>query len=298
MSDSRLSREEYIEQEYFFRTYRERLEENVPSQEILQTIREEILATTKLPLALDFLFDEVKHRGKISDGMSRLAHYFTPFQTFVITRAEEDKARFDLKIGLRVLEHEAAYLADAPTPPGLFVYQFECISRNRLGYDRGLESLAADPFFDDQWRAWIRGVRRQLGSREFADFIFYHSQAYVDELRRQRHDADASPTQPILFGAQEGRIARANRGKDPLFMFAALQRQLNYPTVPRAKRRSEAPDISPALQSILNRLEQRLQFLEMEANQTFDISRFYERGTPPNPNDAGPLPPGIANPDP
>jgi hypothetical protein len=30
-----LDREEYIEQEYFFRVYRERLLENVPSQEIL-----------------------------------------------------------------------------------------------------------------------------------------------------------------------------------------------------------------------------------------------------------------------
>ena len=50
-----LDREEYIEQAYFFRVYRERLLENVPSQEILQTIQEEILATTRLPMAIDFL---------------------------------------------------------------------------------------------------------------------------------------------------------------------------------------------------------------------------------------------------
>ncbi len=37
-----LDREEYIEQEYFFRVYRERLEENVPSQEILRLVQEEI----------------------------------------------------------------------------------------------------------------------------------------------------------------------------------------------------------------------------------------------------------------
>ena len=48
-----LDREEYIEQAYFFRVYRERLQENVPSQEILQTIQEEILATTRLPMAID-----------------------------------------------------------------------------------------------------------------------------------------------------------------------------------------------------------------------------------------------------
>ena len=52
-----LDREEYIEQEYFFRVYRERLLENVPSQEILKTISEEILATTRLPMAIDFMRD-------------------------------------------------------------------------------------------------------------------------------------------------------------------------------------------------------------------------------------------------
>ena len=35
----------------------------------------------------------------------------------------------------------------APTPAGLFVYQFEALSRNRLGYDQGLVSIEADPFF-------------------------------------------------------------------------------------------------------------------------------------------------------
>ena len=41
-----LDREEYIEQAYFFRTFHERLDESLPSQEILSSIREEILATT------------------------------------------------------------------------------------------------------------------------------------------------------------------------------------------------------------------------------------------------------------
>lgn len=280
MSASVLDREEYIEQAYLFRTYRERLEENLPAQEILQTIREEILATTKLPLALDFLYDEIKHQGKISEGMSRLTHYFTPFQTFVVNRAEEDKAKFDLSIALRVLEREAEYRAEAPTQAGLFIYQFECVSRNRLGYDRGTAAIAADPFYDADWKAWIQGLRRQLGTRDFADFIYYHSAAFVDQQRRELRDPEFQPRQPILFGSSEGRIAKANRGKDPLYLFAALQRQLNYPHVPRAKPKSGQAEFSPALTAVLNRLEKRVQFLELEARNSLDLSKFYQ--SPPD----------------
>ena len=45
-----LGREEYIEQAHFFRALAERLEVNVPAQEVLASVREETLATTKLPL--------------------------------------------------------------------------------------------------------------------------------------------------------------------------------------------------------------------------------------------------------
>ncbi len=44
-----LEREEYIEQAYFFRAYRERIEEGIPAQQVLSAIHEEILATTRLP---------------------------------------------------------------------------------------------------------------------------------------------------------------------------------------------------------------------------------------------------------
>ena len=98
-----LDREEYIEQAYFFRVYRERLEDSLPSQEILSSIVEEVLATTKLPMALDFLKGEILLTGKMSDGMARLTHYFTPFQTFVMSKAEEDKSRFDQRIALYLM---------------------------------------------------------------------------------------------------------------------------------------------------------------------------------------------------
>lgn len=268
-----LDREEYIEQAYFFRAFGERLDENLPSQEILEGIREEILATTKLPLALDVLRGELMHEGKLSQGMLHLAHYFTPFQAFVMQKAEEDKSKFDQRTALMVLEREARYRSDNPTQAGLFVYQFECLARNRLGYDRGLEAVADDPLFDEEWRDWIRKVRMRLGENDFADLIYYRSDWYVEEKRRQGRDEHPS-TKPMLFGRQEGRIAKANRGKDPLYLFAALQRQLNYPAVPRVKA-GDLLKLHPQLENRLQRLEKRLQLLEGESQGKLDLSEFY-----------------------
>src|SRR5438132_5789252 len=120
-----LDREEYIEQAYFFRVLRERLAENVAAQEVLQRIHEEILSTTRLPYAIQFLATELKHSGLLSSGFQKLPHYFTPFQAFVIGQAEDERMRFSLEIALLVLEREAGYRAQTLTPPGLFVYQFE-----------------------------------------------------------------------------------------------------------------------------------------------------------------------------
>ena len=64
-----LTQEEYIEQAYFFCNYHKRLAEGMPSQEILVTLKEEILATTKLPMAIEFLTTEVLHHGCMNEGM-------------------------------------------------------------------------------------------------------------------------------------------------------------------------------------------------------------------------------------
>lgn len=277
MTAEPLPREELIEQIYFFRTYRDRLLENLPAQEILQTIREEILATTRLPLAIDYLYDEIKHHGRISDGMKRLSHYFTPFQTCVMTSAEDEKARFDLTIALQILEREAEYRSNEPRPAGLFIYQFECISRNRIGYDAGLQSIAEDPFYSGDWKAWIQMIKRNLGTRDFADFIYAYSEFALGEYRRQVRDERAELKQPILFDVQEGRIAKANRLKDPLYMFAALQRHLNYPMVPRSKRKSDESPFHPALEARLSRMEKRLHLLEAEQKNSLDLSEFYKK---------------------
>lgn len=275
MPASPLDREEYIEQAYFFRVYRERLADGVPSQVILETIHEELLATTKLPFAISFLKGEIVHTGNMGAGMSRLTHYFTPFQTFVINKAEEEYSRFEQTTALLILEREAEYLSEAPTPAGLFIYQFECVSRNRLGYDRGLKAISDDPFYDDTWSDWILKVKRQLGDVEFADLIFWRSEFWLHEKRRQAQQDDYQPPYSILFGLQEGRIAKANRGKEPLHMFSALQRHLNYPAVPKPAPPASGPIIHPVLEARLQKIEKQLQFLEGETKGSgIDLSEF------------------------
>ncbi|MFO1019382.1 MAG: hypothetical protein U0903_01585 [Planctomycetales bacterium] len=278
MPNPPLDREEYIEQAYFFRVYRERLDQNMPAQEILESALEEILSTTKLPYALEFLKGEMLLHGHIAEGMARLSHYFTPFQAFVMSRAEEDRSQFDHRMALLVLEREAEYRAQPAPPQGLFIYQFECISRNKLGFDRGFSAMAEDPAYTPEWAEWILRSRLLLGTIEFADLIYLRSdQAVIDE-QRKRHDPDFQPEQKPLFGAKEGRIAKANRGKDPLYMFAALQRQLGYPAVPRPVRAADDYLSPAALEARMKLLEKRLQIIDTEMKGELDLRQFYAKG--------------------
>ena len=158
-----LDREEYIEQAYFWRTFYERLREGVPGQEIIAQVHEEILSTTKLPMALDVMLGELRHRGKLSDGLAILPHYFSPFQRLVLTKAEDESVRFDTLVGLKILEAEADYRSrESATLAGLFLFQFECVARNRLGYHDGMKAIAEDAIFNEDWRQWIRFVRQQV----------------------------------------------------------------------------------------------------------------------------------------
>lgn len=275
-----LDREEYIEQAYFFRVYRERLADGIPSQLILESIHEEILATTKLPYAISFLKGEMVHTGKMGPGMARLSHYFTPFQSFVIDKAEEEYSRFEQTTALLILEREAEYRSQTPTAAGLFIYQFECISRNRLGYDRGLSAIADDPFYNADWRDWILKTKRQLGDVDFANLIYWRSEFWVQEKQKKIGKEKYQPPYAILFGVQEGRIAKANRGKEPMHMFSALQRQLNYPAVPKPAPPASGPIIHPALEARLQRIEKQLQLLEGETKGGLDLSEYIVK--PPN----------------
>jgi hypothetical protein len=267
-----LEREEYIEQAYFFRVFRERLAHNLAAQEVLEHLHEEILSTTRLPMAIQFLATELKHTGILASGFEKLPHYFTSFQSFVIRQAEKEGLRFSMPTALLLLEREAIYRANNPTRPGLFVYQFEGISRNKLGYDEGISSMMAEPIYDQNWRDYLDLVRRQGGTVDFADLVFVRSELYVTEERRTNPDYE--PPVPPLFGEKEGKIARANRGRDPLFLFAALQRQLGYPEVPRPKERDDAEAKLEQMQLKLREMEARVKLIESELRGQIDLSQF------------------------
>lgn len=268
-----LDRDEYIEQAYLFRAMRERLPEGVPLQETLFQIRQEILSTTKLPLAIEFMLTEIKHTGMMSSAMSRLSHYFHPFQTYVIAEAESEQGRFDMHVALHLLQFEAEYRAKGATPQGMFLFQFECLSRNRLKYDTGLLAISKDPIFDGAWRDWILTVRRQIGLVDFADMIYVRSEHLITRLTQKNEDIPQG--HEILFGEKEGRIAFANRRKDPLYLFAALQRHLGYPAVPRSKLHEDLQQTVHNQAKRIERLELRLKLVEEEQRGGIDITKFY-----------------------
>ena len=267
-----LDREEYIEQAYCFRVLRERVEEKVAAQIILEQLPSEVLSTTRLPLALEFVATDLKHTGLLSSGFTKMPHYFTPFQAFVLTNTESDRSRFSIEVGLQILEREAQYRAGNPTPAGLFVFQFEALSRNRLGYDEGLLRMKEDAFYDEYWRQFFDLTRRQLGVVDFGDLIYVRSEMYLRDQRRQT--PDYVPPAPALFGEKEGKIARASRGRDPLYLFAALQRQLGYPEVPRARLKDDPGSQLSQLRVKVHHLEQRLKLLESEARGQLDLSEY------------------------
>lgn len=267
-----LEREEHIEQAYFFRVLRERLAGNMATQDVLQHVHQEVLSITRLPWAIQFLATELKHTGNLASGFARLPHYFTPFQAFVIEQAEAEGLRFSMETALLILEREAAYRAGTLSQAGLFVYQFEAISRNRLGYQRGLECMRRDPFFDAAWQSFLDMVRTQLGIVDFGDLVYVRSEYYVTDQRRR--DPGYQPPLAPLFGEKEGKIARANLGRDPLYLFAALQRQLNYPEVPRPRPPDDPAAKLAALQAKFRELEQRLKLVEGELRGRIDFTPF------------------------
>jgi hypothetical protein len=270
---SMLDREEYVEQAYFFAALRERMVQNFSTQELLLALKQEILATTKLALAIDFLASELRLTGGFATAMAHLSHYFTPFQTYVIAEAERETGRFDFRVALEILEKEAGYRSKGASPQGMFIYQFETLCRNRLGYERGLEAIAGDPIFNADWAEWIRNVRRQIGLIDFADMIYVRSEHY-----QPRED---DPVLPVLFGRKEGQIALANRRRDPLYLFSALQRQLGYPSVPRPQREEADRYLIPALQQRIERLDSRIRLLEEELRGGINLARFYADGKQP-----------------
>ena len=271
---STLDRSEYVEQAHLFQQLRERGESELPMQEQLEQIRYELLTTTKLPIAVDYLLTELKHSGQMAPAMFKLGHYFTPFQTFLVAQAEREAGRFAMETALQVLEGEAKYrLADCKAA-GLFFYQFEVICRNRLSYDKGLTAISNDPIFDSAWAKWILMLRAQVGLVDIADLLFLASEEYRFRLDEAGQSTEGKG--PFLFGRKEGRIAFGNRQREPLFLFGAMQRHLGYPSVPRPKPVDENKDLIPQLMRRVERLESRIKLMEEERRAGIDITKFYK----------------------
>lgn len=274
-----LPREEYIEQAYLFKGLNNRMEATDPVQTVMKHLRDEVLATTKLPMAIDFILAELSHVGLMATAMKRLGHYFTPFQSFVIAAGEEDVGRFDMRTAFLILEYEARFRAENVTPVSLFLYQFESICENHLDYDYGLSAMAEDPIYDSVWHDWILSARRKIGMVGLADLIYVHSEYYVQQQERLERSSgeDACLADVVLFGEREGRIALANRKKDPKYLFLALQRQIGYPQAPRPKKADPSTQIIPKMVRQLERFESRLKMLEDEGRDGgINLSQFYK----------------------
>ena len=272
---SPLEREEYVEQAYLFQLLHEKAGGEFPIQDLLEQLRHEVLATTKLPMAMEFLLTEVKHSGLLAPAMHRLSHYFTPFQTYLVEQSELETGRFMMNVALKIMESEARYRIGDATPAGLFFFQFEVLCRNRLSYDYGLTALSGDPLYDTEWASWILGLRAQIGLVDLADLIFLVSEHYRTRLIAEKQPLEGKG--PFLFGEKEGRIALANRRKDPLYLFSALQRHLNYPAVPKPKPVDETEEVLPRMARRIERLETRIQLMEEERRASLDITKFYEQ---------------------
>ena len=275
-----LPKEEYVEQAYLYRTMKDRVRSGEPVQELLGHLREEVLATTKLPMAIDYLLAELNHVGTMASAMERLSHYFTKYQTYLIAAAESEGGRFDMRLALAILELDATLRSESASVEAMFFFHFESLSRNRLEYDSGLTSIAADPIYNDQWTGWILKVRHQIGIVELADLVYTHSDHYIQREKK----AGVTPTLPdfILFNEKVGRIALANRTKQPTYFFSALQRQMKYPAIPKPEPKDPTENLVPKLIRTVERLEARLKLLEDEQRQAgIDLSQFYEKPTQP-----------------
>ena len=274
-----LDRAEYIEQAYLFELLRERIAEQVPMQELLEQLRHELLATTNLPIAIEYLLTELKHAGLMGPAMRRLSHYFAPFQAYLIEESEREAGRFSIEVALHILHADAKYRSEEASPAGFFFFQFEVLSRNRLNYDKGLAAISADPVYDTAWAKWILMLRAQVGLVDLADLLFLASDEYRQRLVQAGQSTEGKG--PFLFGDKEGRIALANRRKEPLYLFGAMQRHLGYPKVPRPQPPDPNKDVIPQLLRRVERLESRIKLMEQEQRASLDITQFYQKPDSP-----------------
>ena len=260
-----LEREEYIEQAYFFHAFRERLIDGLPSQDILSRIGEELLSTTRLPLAVSFLSTDIKGSGVMAPAMARIGHYFTPFQTHVVDQAEQDAqplrdgasptgpgAGGEVQGGEPIPAGAVRLPVRGPVAQPARLYEGPGGDGGRPLLHRGLAGLHPDAPQPARRRRLRRPDLRAL--RVFRE-------------RAKQLNPEFIPKFPTLFGEKEGKIARANRGRDPMYLFSALQRQLGYPEVPRPRRPDELEARVLLLEQKIAQLENRLKAAESDLQQ-------------------------------
>ncbi|MGV2338980.1 MAG UNVERIFIED_CONTAM: hypothetical protein LVR18_34855 [Planctomycetaceae bacterium] len=117
---------------------------------------------------------------------------------------------------------------------GLFIYQLECIrAEPLLGYADGLKAMSEDPLYGDDWRRWILRLQSELGTLELAELVFRVSEHfYTGRARQAAGWRTVSVVWCCLVSRRAGLLA-ATSAVMPLYLFAALQRGLGYPSVPK-----------------------------------------------------------------
>ena len=236
-----LERDEYIEQAYLFRSLLERMDENASVQDLLRSIREEILSTTNLPKAIDFLTAELKLTGALSDGMSRSATTSRRFRPTSWAKRSAKEASSISAPRWKCSGSKPAFRGEGSDAAGLVRLSVRIVARNRLGYDRGLEAMSRDPIYDDAWREWILNVRRQVGIVDFADLLYVRSEHFSKQRKAQGLDGEGrEQADPVR--RERRRIALAHRRKDPLLAVrrAATTSQLSDRGATATGRRTKA----------------------------------------------------------
>ena len=139
------------------------------------------------------------------------------------------------------------------------------------------------------------GLFNRWSHRRFRDLLSLYIDRRLDEIeriaRRVGYSVAVGHAYPVtverltiwIKSLEEKQIslvpvsALANRQKDPLFLFSALQRQLDYPEVPQPKPIDNAPLQIAQMSRRLEQLAQRLKLVEEEQRTGIDLSRFYGR---------------------
>ena len=134
--------------------------------------------------------------------MACLPHYFTPFQAFVIQESENERLRFDLRVGLEILRREAEYRAERTHAAG----HFSLSVRGAVPQSAGLRPRAGS----DRRRSGVRRNVARLDSQGAA--ADRHGRYRRRDLRAQR----------VLLAAQQQKLGdRGRRG--------SLSREPNRP---------------------------------------------------------------------